>query len=291
MLTKNNPKKIVLHTVWYIFAVLLLIYFLLPFYALISRACMTLEEVSSIPAPLYPSGICWENFVTGFRIEGTVNFALALWNSAYIMFLRVIGTVCSSFICAFALSRIRFRGRNILFSAGMLTIMLPGIVTMIPLFTMYSRIGFLNTHLPLWVPTLFGGGMMPIFLEMQFIKSIPKGVDEAAMLDGANYLQIAFLIILPMVMPVLIYQAVNAAIGSWNDFMGPLTYISTAYPEKYTFPLAFFVQFKNASTPQQKQPQVQAAMSLVMMIPTFALFCFFHQQMINGISLGGALKG
>ena len=112
MLTKNNPKKIVLHTVWYIFAVLLLIYFLLPFYALISRACMTLEEVSSIPAPLYPSGICWENFVTGFRIEGTVNFALALWNSAYIMFLRVIGTVCSSFICAFALSRIRFRGRT-----------------------------------------------------------------------------------------------------------------------------------------------------------------------------------
>ncbi len=133
--------------------------------------------------------------------------------------------------------------------------------------------------------------MAVIFLEMQFIKSVPKTLDEAAMIDGANYLQIAFRIIFPIVKPVLIYQGVNAAIGSWNDFMGPLTYISTSKPEFFTFPLAFFIEFKNAVTVQQSKPQVKAAISVIMMAPVCVLFAFFKDQMINGVSLGSGIKG
>ena len=289
--TKNLIKSVVGKSVWYFFAVLLTCYFLLSFFVLVTRSFMTVEELSRIPAPILPSGFNVSNFTYAFTMETDVNFLLALWNSFYIMAIRTLGTVCSSFICAYALARVKFRGRKILFSVGMLTIMLPGIVTTIPLFTLYAKLKMLNTHLPLWLPTLFGGGMMTIFLEMQFIRSIPKGLDEAATLDGANHLQIAFQIIFPMVAPVLIYQGVNAAIGSWNDFMAPLTYISTAYPEKYTFPLAFFIQFKNATSVKKKLPNVQAALSLIMMIPTFTLFCFFRDQMINGILLSGGLKG
>lgn len=289
--TKRNVKNAIGKSVYYFFGVLLTLYFLLPFFVLVTRAFMTVDEIAQIPSVLYPSSFYLENFTYAFHMETDVDFLLALGNSTYIMLLRTAGTVFSSFISAYALARIKFRGRKILFGAGMVTIMLPGIVTTIPLFTMYSELGWLNTHLPLWLPTMFGGGMMTIFLEMQFIKSIPRGLDEAATLDGANHLQIAFSIILPMIAPVLIYQGVNAAIGSWNDFMGPLTYISTAYPEKYTFPLAFFIQFKNATSVQKKLPNVQAALSLIMMIPTFTLFTFFHKQMINGIQLGGGLKG
>lgn len=290
---KIKPGKVALRTVWYAVAVLLAGYFLLSFFVLFSRAFMTLDEMREVPAPLLPdSFLNFSNFVYPFReMETEISFLRAIGNSVYIMLLRTGGTVLSSFVCAYALSRIRFRGRKILFNIGMLTIMLPGIVTMIPLFTMYSDLNMLNTHLPLWVPTMFGGGMTVIFLEMQFIRSIPRGLDESAMLDGANHLQIALYIVMPMIAPVLIYQAVNAAIGSWNDFMAPLTYISTAYPELYTFPVAFFVQFRNQTVISKKLPHVQAALSLIMMIPTFTLFCVFHRQMINGVSLGGGLKG
>lgn len=288
---KKNVKKGAGKAVYYIIGVLLACYFLFPFLVLVTRSFMTVDEIAAVPSALFPSSFSFDNFTYAFHMETDVNLLLALWNSVYTMLLRVVGTVISSFITAFALSRIKFRGRKILFGCGMVTIMLPGIVTMLPLFTMYSKLGWLNTHLPLWVPSLFGGGMMTIFLEMQFIKSIPKGLDEAAMVDGANYLQIAFKIILPMVKAVLIYQAVTIAIGSWNDFMGPLTYISTAYPEKFTFPLAFFIQFQNAPSVYQSLPNVQAALGLLMLFPVFLLFCFFRKQMINGISLGGGLKG
>lgn len=289
--TKKQAVRAVQKTVYCFVGVLLACYFLLPFFVLLTRSFMTIDEIAAIPPALLPRHFSFDNFTYAFRMESEVNFLAALGNSLYIMLLRTAGIVFTSFVCAYALARIKFRGRKILFGVGMLTIMLPGIVTMIPLFTMYSKIGWLNTHFPLWVPACFGGGMMPIFLEMQFIKSIPKGVDEAATLDGANHLQIAFRVIMPMLVPVLIYQGVGAAIGSWNDFMGPLTYISTSHPELYTFPLAFFVQFRNASTVQAKLPNVQAALSLLMMIPTVAMFAFFHKQMINGIQLGGGLKG
>lgn len=294
MKIKKSIKSVIGKSCHWTVGVILACYFLISFFVLVSRAFMTVDEIAKIPSALFPSFSLenpFDNFIYAFKMETDVNFLLALWNSTYTMVLRTFGIVVSSFISAFALSRIKFRGRKLLFGCGMVTIMLPGIVTMIPLFTMYSSLGWLNTHLPLWVPSFFGGGMMVIFLEMQFIKSIPKGLDEAAMIDGANYLQIAFLIIMPMIKPVLIFQAVNSAIGSWNDFMGPLTYISTAYPEMYTFPLAFFIQFKNASSVQKSLPNVQSALSLIMMIPTLTLFCFFHNEMINGISLGGGLKG
>lgn len=291
---KMNKKKIALFPIIYwVFAALLAAYFLLPFFVLVTRSLMSIEEIAQVPAPFIPSKLQFENFVypLTMKLDEGVTIFRSVINSIGVMLLKTVGVTASSFICSFALSRIKFRGREILFSCAMVTVMLPGVVTMIPLFMLYRELNMLNTLLPLWLPACFGGGMMVIFLEMQFVKSIPKTIDEAATIDGANYLQIAFFIILPLVKPVLTYVAVTTAIGSWNDFMAPLTYISTAFPEKYTLPLAFFVKFKNGVSVQAQMPHIKASLSLIMMVPIFILFAFFHKQMIHGISMGASIKG
>ena len=288
---KKSLTSTVKTCVYVFFGILFTCYFCLPLFVLLIRSFMTAEEIARIPSALWPSSFHFRNFTYAFtELETEVNFALSLFNSVYIMVLRTIGTVSSSFLAAYALARIKFRGSKLLFMFGMSTVMIPGMVTMLPMFKLYSQLGWVNTHLPLWAPAWFGGGMMVIFLEMQFIRSIPKSLDEAAQIDGANHLRIAFSIILPMVKAVLIYEAVGCMIGTWNDFMGPLTYISRANTELYTFPLAFFIQFPNSGSVRKSLPNVQAALSLIMMIPTVTLFIVFHNQMIDGISLGGGLK-
>lgn len=290
-----NKKRIfsMRTVIYWLFAALLAVYFLLPFFVLVTRSLMSIDEISQVPAPFFPAKLHFENFVYPFTMEldEGVTIFRSIGNSVFVMGLKTLGVTASSFICSFALARINFRGRNILFSCAMVTVMLPGVVTMIPLFMLYKSLNMLNSLLPLWLPACFGGGMMVIFLEMQFVKSISKTIDEAATIDGANYLQIAFYIILPLVKPVLIYVAVTTAIGSWNDFMAPLTYISTAFPEKYTLPLAFFIKFKNGVSVQSQMPHIKASLSIIMMSPILILFAFFHKQMIHGVSMGASIKG
>ncbi|MBR2023430.1 MAG: carbohydrate ABC transporter permease [Clostridia bacterium] len=293
MKTTNKIKFPIFPIIYWILATLLAIYFLLPFFVLLTRSLMSIDEISQVPTPLFPGEWRFDNFIYPFtmQLDEGVTIFNALTNSVLVMGAKTLGVTVSSFICSFALSRIKFRGRQILFSCAMVTVMLPGVVTMIPLFMLYRSLNMLNTLLPLWLPACFGGGMMVIFLEMQFVKSISTTIDEAATIDGANYLQIAFYIILPLVKPVLVYVAVTTAIGSWNDFMAPLTYISTAHTEMYTLPLAFFAKFKNAVSIEKQMPHIKASLSLIMMLPIFILFAFFHKQMIHGISMGASIKG
>lgn len=293
--------------IYWIGAAVIGAYLLLPFFTLFFKAFMSIDDILELR--LFPSyaTFCDEsgkfrlykvfaNFINAFAVETTagvegINFFKAIWNSVYIMFLRTVGVTISSFICAFALSRIKFRGRKIVFTSAMVTVLLPGIVTMIPLRIIYYNFNWLGTLYPLWVPACFGGGFMVIFMEMQFIKSIPSTMDEAAMIDGANWLQIAFMIILPLIAPVLIYEAVGTAIGSWNDFMAPLTYIPRGDYDLYTLPLAFFQKYTGKPSITDTKPNEQMAMSLVMMLPIFILFAFFKNQMINGVSIGAGIKG
>ena len=305
---KKRSAFIAGRTIYWIAATVIGAYFMMPFFVLLSKAFMSVDDIMALR--LLPSAETFMgedgkfsfakvfvNFVNAFKVNKIddevigINFFRAALNSLYIMAFRVIGVTVSSFVCAFALSRIKFRGRKILFSAAMVTVMLPGIVTMIPLRILYYNFNWFGTLLPLWVPACFGGGFMVIFMEMQFVKSIPATMDEAAVIDGANYFQIAFRIILPLVAPVLIYTAVGTAIGSWNDFMGPLTYIPQGTYELYTLPLAFFQKYTGKVGVVGSKPNEQMAMSLVMMIPIFILFAFFKEQMINGVSIGAGIKG
>lgn len=311
MAMKKSKRNIVRTVIYWLAAALIGCYLLFPFFVLISKSFMSIEDIMQYK--LLPSretflnadgkfslSQVFVNFINAFKtenfgdeeyvIEG-INVWKALLNSLKLMFLRTAGITLSSFICAFALSRIKFRGRKILFSVAMVTVMLPGIVTMIPLRVMYYNLGWMGTQYPLWVPACFGGGFMVIFMEMQFIRALPKTMDEAAIIDGANYFQIGVYIILPLVAPVLIYTAVNAAIGSWNDFMAPLTYIPQGAYELYTLPLAFFEKYTGKVGVAAQKPNEQMAMAMVMMIPIFVLFACFKEQMIHGVAIGAGVKG
>ena len=311
MVDKKSKSKTVRTILYWVFAALIGAYVLFPFFVLISKSFMSVEDIMQYK--LLPSRATFlnedgkfsvakvfANFVNAFTTEnyGDEEYVIegistwkALFNSLKIMLLRTAGITISSFVCAFALSRIKFRGRKILFGIAMTTVMLPGIVTMIPLRILYYNLGWMGTHYPLWVPSWFGGGFMVIFMEMQFIKTLPKAMDEAAIVDGANYAQVCFHIILPLVAPVLIYTAVGAAIGSWNDFMAPLTYIPQGMYELYTLPLAFFEKYSGKVGVAAQKPNEQMAMAIVMMIPIFILFACFKEKMIHGVAIGAGIKG
>lgn len=295
-LNKRNTKQkkqLLGKVVYYSAGILLLCFFLFPFFALISRSFMTVGEVADIPKPLLPNSLNFENYIAPFKdMENEINLLKSAMNSLVIMVLKTIGVTLTSFMCAFALSRIRFRGRKVLFSMGMLTIMIPGIVTLLPLLVVYRKLGWTSTTYPLWVPAFFGGGMMTIFLQMQFIKSIPRTIDEAAIIDGANYWQLAWKIIFPLVKPVLTYVAVTTAIGSWNDFLAPMTYIARDAFEQFTLPLAFYYKFQSGGLdPTITRPHEQAALAVIMLIPVFVIFAFNRQKMINGVALSAGIKG
>lgn len=291
--SKKRKKSVAGRVVYYTFGVLLTAFFLFPFFALVSRSFMTVQEVSDIPKPLLPAALNFENYIAPFKdMESEISILKATFNSLYIMVLKIIGVTLTSFLCAFTLSRIRFRGRKLLFTIGMLTVMIPGIVTLLPLLVVYRGLGWTSTTYPLWVPAFFGGGMITIFLQMQFIKSIPRTIDEAAIIDGANYWQLAWKVIFPLVKPVLTYVAVTTAIGSWNDFLAPMTYISRDAYGQFTLPLAFYYKFQNGGLdPTITRPHEQAALAVIMLIPVFIIFAFNKNKMIDGVALSAGIKG
>lgn len=311
MTKKKSKRKIVTTVIYWLAAALIGCYLLFPFFVLLSKSFMSIDDI--LRYRILPSwntflnedgkfslARVFTNFVNAFKTENLgdeefviegINMGKALFNSLKIMFFRTAGITISSFLSAFALSRIKFRGRNILFSITMVTVMLPGTVTMIPLRVLYYNLGWMGTHYPLWVPACFGGGFTVIFMEMQFIRALPRTMDEAAIIDGANYFQICMHIILPLVAPVIIFTAVNAAIGSWNDFMAPLTYIPQGAYDLYTLPLAFFEKYTGKVGIVAQRPNEQMALAVVMIIPIFVLFACFKEQMIHGVAIGAGVKG
>ena len=311
MSTKKLNGHLIRVIIYWIFAALIGLYLLFPFFVLISKSFMSIADIESYR--ILPSlqnfldengnfsiSHMFANFINAFKTENLgdeefviegINMGRALLNSIKIMLLKTAGTTISSFLAAFAFTRIIFRGSKALFSITMLTVMLPGTVTMIPLRVLYYNLGWLGTHYPLWVPACFGGGFIVIFMEMQFIRALPRTFDEAAVIDGASYFQVCLYIILPLVAPVLIYTAVNTAIGTWNDFMAPLTFIPQGTYDLYTLPLAFFEKYNGKSGVEAQRPNEQMALAIVMMIPIFILFACFKEQMIHGVSIGASIKG
>ncbi len=161
-----------------------------------------------------------------------MNFPRWLWNTVLITGTVTGASVLASSLCAYGFARIKFPGRDFWFIMVLASLMLPGAVTLIPLYIMYNKIGWLDTFLPLTVPAFFGGGAFNIFLLRQFFTTIPVELEEAAVLDGANRFRIWWQIMLPLCKPALATVAVFTFQGVWNDFYGPLIFLTN--PQKYT---------------------------------------------------------
>lgn len=278
--------KIAKKTVYIVLLTLLAFVLLFPFFVMLLRSFMTIEEATDIPVHLFPTSLKFSNYAEAMDEKFFKHFG----NTLLVIGLNIVFVPLSGYMVAYGFAKIKFVGSNVIFSIGMATLMIPSIVCTIPLYVFYSKLGWLDTLLPLVIPPMFGGGMMNIFLMHQFLRGIPNTYVEAAKLDGANEFRIAFGIIAPLALPVITLVAVNTFIGTWNDFTGPLTYISRNASEKWTLAVAVFDRFRRASDIYERAPQVQAALCVIMMIPSMILFAFFQKSLINGVALSG-IKG
>jgi multiple sugar transport system permease protein len=237
---------------------------------------------------LVPTDPQWGNFGTALSQMGSVRwkgFLDALANSVVITTIVVAATVLSSSLVGFAMARMRFRGREPLFLLMLATMMLPGQVTMIPLFLLFRGLGWVDTILPLVVPAFFANAFF-VFMYRQFISQVPEALVEAAKVDGWSWLGIWWHVILPLCRPVTAICAVFTFIYVWNDFMGPLIYLHS--DEQATLAVALN-SFRNQYGGVNKVNLLMAA-SLVTMVPCILLFLAAQRQFIEGLGKG-AVKG
>jgi len=237
---------------------------------------------------LFPPSPQFANYANAVRETGSVpwmGFVDALANSIVVTVLVVLGTVVSSSAVGYDFARLRFRGRNPLFLVMLGTMMLPGQVTMIPLFLLFRQFGWIDTIMPLVVPAFFGNAFF-IFMYRQFIAQIPESLVEAARVDGLGHVAIWWRIILPLCRPVTAICAVFTFIGTWNDFLGPLIYLHS--DESATLAVALN-GFKNQYGGLE-DVHLLMALSVLTMIPCIVLFIAAQKTFVEGLARG-AVKG
>lgn len=241
-------------------------------------------EIFTNANSLIPLQFTTEHYTTGWRGFAGLSFAVFFKNSIFVALLATAGVVLSSSFAAFGLARLRFKGRQFWFTCMIITMMLPSQVMMIPKFVLFNQLGWVGTYLPLTVPCFFGGGAFYIFLIMQFVRGVPRDMDEAARIDGCTWYGLYARIMLPMIVPALVTVGVLTFIGSWGDFMGALLYLNK--PRQYTVAYALKL-FNDNSTADYG---ATFAMSVLSLIPILLIFFFFQRNLVEGISMQG-LKG
>ncbi|MCF6408430.1 carbohydrate ABC transporter permease [Pseudalkalibacillus salsuginis] len=276
-MNNKKTKKIIQHTIMIIFTLIMI-------YPLVWMFSSSLKESSSVfvdAHSLIPDGFHFENYIQGWKGFGGISFSTFFFNSAIISIIATIGSIASSAVIAYGFARIKFAGKTIWFVCMMLTMMLPFEMVMIPQYIMFNKFGWIDTYLPLILPTFFGIPFF-IFLIMQFIRTIPMELDEAAKIDGCNNFSIFFRIIVPLIVPAMMTSAIFSFYWRWDDFMGPLIYLST--PEKYPVSLAL----KLFSDPNSVTNWgAMFAMSSLSIVPIFIIFFFFQRYIVDGISTSG----
>ncbi|MCG9894817.1 MAG: carbohydrate ABC transporter permease, partial [Fimbriimonadaceae bacterium] len=232
--------------------------------------------------PVRNPGIRWQNYTEVLEyLPEDVNFGLRyLQNTMVLVILSMIGTIFSCSFVAYGFSRLKFPGRDTLFMVMLATMMLPGAVTMLPSFLIFRNLGWIDTLLPVWVPTFFAGAFN-VFLINQFFKTIPMELEDAAKIDGCSYIRTFWQVMLPLIKPALAAISIWTFMGAWNNFMGPLIYISS--PEN--MPLAYAVQLFNSE--RGGSFGLMMAFGVMASLPVLALFFIAQRWFIEGVQLSG----
>jgi ABC-type glycerol-3-phosphate transport system permease component len=253
---------------------------ILPLYWMISTALKDEMQTFALPPTWYPSPPVWQNFVSVFQ---EVPFGRFIINTFILVGLNIAGELFAVTLVAYGFARVRFPGRSLLFLLMLSTLMIPSQVTLVPRFILFSKLGWVNTYLPLTVPA-FAGSSFLIFLVRQYMMSIPYDLDEAAYIDGASRLRVFWSIILPLSRPALVLVVVFTFVGVWNDFLQPLIYLNDPQLFTVSLGLSFFQGTRETNW------NLLMAGSLLATIPPLILFFFAQKQLIGGISIEG-LKG
>jgi len=256
--------------------------FILPFYWMLALGLKSNTELTIYPPTLYPNAPQWANFKESTEVFPFWSFA---WNTLVITALTIVGAVISNPIIAYGFSRIEWPGRDKIFLVVLATVFMPFPVIIVALFDIFTKLGWINTFLPLVVPMFFGQAFW-IFLMRQFMLQIPRDLSDAARIDGANEFQIFYQIILPLCIPALGVIAIFAGLHAWNDFLGPLLFLIK--PDLYT--LSIGLTFFRSTSDYNVQFNLLMAASTLVVLPVIVLFLLFQRSFIEGISVGG-LKG
>jgi multiple sugar transport system permease protein len=251
--------------------------YVFPFYWMIITALKTDQQIFQWPPALIPTTPQWWNFVEATRY---IPFWLYMKNTVVICLLAMTGTLLSCTLVAYGFSRIRWPGREVAFMVYLSTLMLPGQVTMIPLYIVFRKLGWVGTIAPLVVPAFFGN-VFYVFLLRQFLMTIPLELTDAGRMDGANELGILWYIILPLTKPALTTVALFTFLGNYRDFLGPLIYLTDQAQWTISLGLQMFKNMYGA------QWQLMMAASALTMIPTVVLFFFTQRTFIEGITMTG----
>lgn len=259
--------------------------FMGPFVFALSTSFKSPSEIFQFPPSLIPAQFRWWNYIDAWT---QAPFALFFQNTLIITVLAMFGQIVSSCLVAYGFSRFEFPGRDALFMLVIGTLILPTEVTIIPTFLGFKAVGWLDTWWPLILPAYFGGGAFSIFLFRQFFLTLPRALDEAAEIDGANSLRVLWSIILPLSKPAIATLAIFSFLGHWNDFFGPLIYLSTTDKFTISLGLRFYQQVATAGGPAREHLLMAAAFTAT--LPIVIIFFIFQRQFVQGIVLSG-IKG
>ena len=234
---------------------------------------------------LIPTDFTVANFQKAIEGIGGVSFWTFFMNSTILAVGSVIGITLSCSISAYAFARIDFPGRNVFFALMIGTLLLPFHVVIIPQYIVFNRLGLVDTFVPLLIGKFLAAEAFFVFLMVQFMRNLPRELDEAARIDGAGHVRIFRSIMLPLMKPALVTSAIFAFIWSWNDFFGPLLYLKK--PDLYSLPIALRLFVDQTTTSDYG---AQMAMAVLALVPVMLFFLIFQRYLVEGVATQG-LKG
>jgi len=280
---KMKEKKIAFRVVWHIFMIISGVLMMYPLIWMVSSSLKPTEDVMRTAEQIFGFKPTFENYVYGWKGFARYTFGHFFKNSLFLAINSSIGSVISNSLIAYGFARIKFVGRKFWFATMIATMMLPGMVLQVPNYLMWNGLNMVGTFVPLLVPSWLGSSFY-IFLMIQFMRNIPKEMDEAAEIDGCGKFQLFRHIMLPLIKPALAFVIVKCFMEQWGDYYGALIYLNESkyYPHGYA--LMLYVD------DLQTNYGPMLAMSVVGLIPILILFFCFQRQLVEGISVSG-LKG
>lgn len=276
MKTTNAAKQAAIYLLIFALGAL----FIIPLLWMVTVSFSTPEQTAQPGIRLIPDKLRFSNYSYALTL---MPFARYAWNTIVVTFFAVLGGVFSSALVAYAFARLRAPGKNVLFALMLSTVMLPAMVTMIPMFVIFKSIGWYDTLLPLIVPSWFGSPVY-IFLVRQFFLTIPRDIEEAAEMDGCGPFRLFWQVMLPLSKPVLVSVAVFSFVAHWNDFMTPLIYLNSIDNRTLALGLATFVDVWGVDV-----VSLMAA-SVTVLLPVLVIFFFAQKYFVQGVVMSG-IKG
>ena len=281
MKEKRAVKAVIYHIL--VFAVgLVMIY---PLIWMVMSSFKPTNTIFQTAGSLIPETFTFENYINGWKGFAKVTLATFFTNSLFISVVATIGTVISSAIVAYGFARFKFKGKKLLFSAMLLSMMLPAQVLMIPQYLWYQKLNWVGSYMPLIVPYFFAIQGFFVYLISNFISGIPRDLDEAAKIDGCSYVSIFTKIILPLIKPALVTAGIFSFMWRWDDFLGALLYVNKT--EKYPVSLALKMFCDPSSSSDYGAMFAMATLSI---LPAVLIFFCLQRYLVEGISTSG-LKG